>query len=175
MSDCVSVCLCGLSRFLRTKRVALLRQHRFAADGQLGFACGSARGRGRGVGGDTSEVLSDFACFVRPTGPCVQVRRKADDCMYAMKVLSKDMIFSTNAVEQSTAEGTLQLEAGKHDFVVNLRYGFQVGARVHVRLCARGCAVWRAKRGRSVIVLLVLTRCDQHGRGGLLATLGVHL
>ena len=172
MSDSVSVCLCGLSRFLRDEEaVALLWQHRFATDGQLGFACG----RAREVGGDTSEVLSDLACFVRPTGPCVQVRRKADDCMYAMKVLSKDMIFSTNAVEQSTAEGTLQLEAGKHDFVVNLRYGFQVGARVHVRLCARGCAVWRAKRGRSVIVLLVLTRCDQHGRGGLLATLGVHL
>lgn len=95
--------------------------------------------------------------------------------MYAMKVLSKDMIFSTNAVEQSTAEGTLQLEAGKHDFVVNLRYGFQVGARVHVRLCARGCAVWRAKRGEVCDRVAGVDKVHQHGGGGLLVALGVHL
>jgi serine/threonine protein kinase len=58
-------------------------------------------------------------------GKVMQVRKKTDGKVYAMKILKKRAIVARNQVEHTKAERKI-LQALQHPFLMTLRYAFQV-------------------------------------------------
>ncbi len=54
----------------------------------------------------------------------LEVRRKDDGMLYAMKVISKALVVQKDKVEQAMTERRI-LERAKHPFIVSLHYAFQ--------------------------------------------------
>merc|ERR550525_794783 len=63
-------------------------------------------------------------------GKVMQVRRKGDQTVYAMKILKKKAIIQRNQVEHTLAERKI-LEALKHPFLMNLRFAFQTETKLY--------------------------------------------
>merc|ERR1712050_716380 len=63
-------------------------------------------------------------------GKVMQVRRKGDAAIYAMKILKKKAIIQRNQVEHTLAERKI-LEALKHPFLMNLRFAFQTETKLY--------------------------------------------
>eukprot|EP01086_Lenisia_limosa_P002274 TRINITY_DN1501_c0_g2_i1.p1 TRINITY_DN1501_c0_g2~~TRINITY_DN1501_c0_g2_i1.p1 ORF type:complete len:389 (+),score=64.48 TRINITY_DN1501_c0_g2_i1:391-1557(+) len=64
-------------------------------------------------------------------GKVMQVRKKSDNAIYAMKVLHKSEIVEQGDVEQTHSEKRL-LQFLSHPFLVNLRYAFQSDANLYL-------------------------------------------
>lgn len=63
-------------------------------------------------------------------GKVMQVRKKSDGKVYAMKILKKRAIIARNQVEHTKAERKI-LEALQHPFLMTLRYAFQSNEKLY--------------------------------------------
>lgn len=63
-------------------------------------------------------------------GKVMQVKKRGDDAVYAMKILKKKAIVQRNQVEHTLAERKI-LEALKHPFLMTLRYAFQTETKLY--------------------------------------------
>jgi len=63
-------------------------------------------------------------------GKVMQVRKKGEDTIYAMKILKKKAIMQRNQVEHTQAERKI-LEALNHPFLMTLRYAFQTETKLY--------------------------------------------
>jgi len=63
-------------------------------------------------------------------GKVMQVRKKGEDKIYAMKILKKKAIMQRNQVEHTQAERKI-LEALQHPFLMTLRYAFQTETKLY--------------------------------------------
>jgi serine/threonine protein kinase len=66
-------------------------------------------------------------------GKVMQVRKKDDGKVYAMKVLKKDVIVRENMVGHTKMEKSI-LQQVQHPFIVNLRYAFQTSDKLYLIL-----------------------------------------
>merc|ERR1719364_258289 len=84
--------------------------------------------------GSESVTLDDFEMLKvigrGSFGKVMQVRRKGDQTIYAMKILKKKAIIQRNQVEHTLAERKI-LEALKHPFCMTLRYAFQTETKLY--------------------------------------------
>eukprot|EP00002_Diphylleia_rotans_P007945 TRINITY_DN1759_c0_g1_i1.p1 TRINITY_DN1759_c0_g1~~TRINITY_DN1759_c0_g1_i1.p1 ORF type:complete len:397 (-),score=105.82 TRINITY_DN1759_c0_g1_i1:291-1481(-) len=64
-------------------------------------------------------------------GKVMQVRKKDDGKIYAMKILRKDAVIERNQVEHTRAEKSI-LQQIKHPFIVNLRFAFQTEGKLYL-------------------------------------------
>jgi len=63
-------------------------------------------------------------------GKVMQVRKKTDGKIYAMKILKKKAIVARNQVEHTRAERKI-LQAAQHPFLMTLRYAFQTPDKLY--------------------------------------------
>jgi len=63
-------------------------------------------------------------------GKVMQVRKKGEDAIYAMKILKKKAIIQRNQLEHTKAERKI-LEALNHPFLMTLRYAFQTETKLY--------------------------------------------
>mmetsp|Transcript_32937 Transcript_32937/g.53283 ORF Transcript_32937/g.53283 Transcript_32937/m.53283 type:complete len:531 (+) Transcript_32937:127-1719(+) len=63
-------------------------------------------------------------------GKVMQVRRKADKKVYAMKILKKSAIIKRDQVEHTKAERKI-LQSLQHPFLMNLRFAFQTSEKLY--------------------------------------------
>jgi len=63
-------------------------------------------------------------------GKVMQVRKKGEDTIYAMKILKKKAIIQRNQLEHTRAERKI-LEALNHPFLMTLRYAFQTETKLY--------------------------------------------
>mmetsp|Transcript_47047 Transcript_47047/g.92598 ORF Transcript_47047/g.92598 Transcript_47047/m.92598 type:complete len:482 (+) Transcript_47047:112-1557(+) len=66
-------------------------------------------------------------------GKVMLVRKKSDQCIYAMKILKKRTIIAKNQVEHTKAERKI-LGALHHPFLVSMRYAFQTKEKLYLVL-----------------------------------------
>jgi len=66
-------------------------------------------------------------------GKVMQVRKKDDGCIYAMKVLKKDAIIARKQVTHTRAEKSI-LQKIQHPFIVRLHYAFQTADKLYMIL-----------------------------------------
>mmetsp|Transcript_2829 Transcript_2829/g.3187 ORF Transcript_2829/g.3187 Transcript_2829/m.3187 type:complete len:529 (-) Transcript_2829:611-2197(-) len=66
-------------------------------------------------------------------GKVMQVRKKDDGIIYAMKVLHKDAVIARNQLEHTKAERHI-LQAVQHPFLVCLKYAFQSESKLYMVL-----------------------------------------
>merc|ERR1719361_559807 len=63
-------------------------------------------------------------------GKVMQVRKKGEETIYAMKILKKKAIIQRNQLEHTRAERKI-LEALNHPFLMKLRYAFQTETKLY--------------------------------------------
>jgi serum/glucocorticoid-regulated kinase 2 len=133
-----------MSRDEIMRRKERMRSEQHDSDGEEGKAAASeASAQLDDAGGAEKACLDDFDLLKvigrGSFGKVMQVRKKSNGKVYAMKILKKDTIVARNQVEHTKTERNV-LEYIRHPFIVSLRYAFQTKNKLYFVLdyCAGG-------------------------------------
>lgn len=108
-----------------------------ASSGSGGGKAGAGAGGGGGKKrtGPQTAKLEDFLLLKTvgkgSFGKVVQVRRKDDENVYAMKILKKEMVLKRKQYEHTLSERRI-LENIDHPFIVSLRFAFQTEHKLYM-------------------------------------------
>lgn len=91
----------------------------------------TAVGNVEAIGLDSFEMLKVIGRG--SFGKVMQVRKKGEKTIYAMKILKKKAIIQRNQLEHTKAERKI-LEATNHPFLMSLRYAFQTETKLYLVL-----------------------------------------
>ena len=124
-----------MSRDEIMRRKERMRSEQHDSDGEEGKAAASeASAQLDDAGGAEKACLDDFDLLKvigrGSFGKVMQVRKKSNGKVYAMKILKKDTIVARNQVEHTKAE-RLILQALQHPFLMGLRFAFQTSTKLY--------------------------------------------